>query len=213
MIDPRKLTIVADSLFNADVCPILDDEKAIELELGPVEQEALTITHKTREQLALYPPIERVWPTFEEYVKKYQGSRGGSWGAPVRAGFNIKNFDNPIVDRMCEKYGTFDKTWGTQSMFHPLHYIDLMDDFFRITENMKINSSHSLSLDNIREWLGMSKDGAHDAKNDVLDCAELVIRFLKVYRKMNTGFECNACDNNLKIKFEGALAEWKRPIV
>ncbi len=150
---------------------------------------------------------------FEEHLKKYQTNRNGAWGAPIPVGFNIKNFDRFIVDRMCEKYGNYDKEWGNQNIFHPIHSVDLMDDFFRITENIKINSSHSVSFDNIRDWLGMSKEGSHDGKNDVLDSAELAVRFMKMYRKMNTGFECNCCNNNLKIKFEGALAGWKRPVL
>lgn len=213
MIDNRRLEFVKDSLFNVDVCPILDDEQAVALGLDPVEDEALKITHKTREGLKNGVPIKNAWSLFEEYLKRYQSNKSGSWGAPIRCGFNIINFDNPITDRMCEQYGTYDKVWGTQSIFHPIHNIDLMHDFFRITENIKINSTHSISLDNIREWLGMPKDGAHDAKNDVLDCAELVVRFLKMYRKMHTGFECTKCNNDLKIKFEGALAGWKRPAI
>ncbi len=95
-------------------------------------------------------------------------------------------------------------------MFHPIHNIDLMHDFWRITENIKINSNNSISLDSIRDYLGMSKDGAHDGLVDVKDCAELVIRFLKLYRKFNTGFNCVACKTPVKVKFEGALADYKR---
>jgi hypothetical protein len=39
-------------------------------------------------------------------------------------------------------------------------------------------------MDNLRDYLGISKDGAHDALKDVKDSAEILIRFLKLYRNM-----------------------------
>lgn len=211
MIDPRKLKIIENSLFDSEVRPILDDEAAIAAGYGPVEQDALDITHKTREKLALAAEPKQVWNAWIEHTKKYYIQRGGSWGAPIRCGFNIVNFDNKIVDRFSKLYGQWDNKWNCQDAFHPLISFDLLQEFWKITENQKINSRHSISLDSIREWLGMSKDGAHDAKNDILDCAELVVRMLKLSRKFTTGFECIKCQHPFKIQFENSLANWKRP--
>ena len=41
----------------------------------------------------------------------------------------------------------------------------------------KVNEIRSLSLDNMRDYLGLSKDNAHDAIKDVEDCAKILIRF------------------------------------
>ena len=213
MIEPRKLTIVPNSLFNSEIKPIFDDAEAIKLGLDPLEEEALIKTHKTREQLALAPDLPQVWNAFVEYINRYQTKKGNTWNSPIKAGFNIINFDNPIIDRMCEKYGPWDKTWATQNLFHPLHNIDLMQEFWKVTENIRINNTNSISLDNIRDWLEMDKNGSHDAKNDVLDCAELVIRFLKLHRKLYTGIPCIHCRTPNKIKFQGSLAGWKRPVI
>jgi DNA polymerase III epsilon subunit-like protein len=40
------------------------------------------------------------------------------------------------------------------------------------------------TLDNLREYLGISKEGAHDALKDVKDTAEILIRFLKLHRNL-----------------------------
>lgn len=211
MIEPRKLVLIDNSLFSSEVKPILDDAEAITLGLDPVQDEALIKTHKTRERLAQAPELKAVWPSWMESIAKYQSKRGGSWGAPVRCGFNIHGFDNPILDRYAEQFGQWDKEWGNQTIFHPSVSYDLYPEFYTVTENIKINSTHSVSLDNIRKWLGMSEEGAHDAKFDVIDCAELVIRFLRMKRKMHTGFDCTKCQTPLKFKFENSLANWKRP--
>lgn len=52
----------------------------------------------------------------------------------------------------------------------------------------------SLSLDNIRDYLGINKDGAHDATKDVEDCAKILIRFLRLHRNLVE-----------KIKFKGSF--------
>jgi hypothetical protein len=48
------------------------------------------------------------------------------------------------------------------------------------TEN--IVEIKSLSMDAIREWLGISTERAHDAQQDVIDGATILIRFLKLHR-------------------------------
>jgi DNA polymerase III epsilon subunit-like protein len=212
VIEPRKLVLVENSLFSSEVKPILDDAAAIEAGLAPIDEEALRITHKTRENLAKAPELKQVWESWMESIAKYRTNRGGAWGSPIPCGFNINKFDNFITDRYAEQFGQWDKTWETNTVFHPLVSYDLLVEFWKVAENIKINNNHSISLDAIRDWLGMTKEGAHDAKNDVIDCAELVIRFLRMHRKMNVGFECTKCQTPLKVRFEGSLASWKRPV-
>jgi exonuclease I len=40
----------------------------------------------------------------------------------------------------------------------------------------------SLKLDDLRDFLGMSKEGAHDAKVDVIQTGEIFTRFMKFQR-------------------------------
>ena len=51
-------------------------------------------------------------------------------------------------------------------------------------------------MDSMRDLLGVPKDNAHDALQDVKDTANLLIAFMKLYRKMSP-----------KIKFEQAFAD------
>ena len=57
--------------FNSEMRPILDDKKAVKAGLDPVEDEALRITHKTREGLAKAPLPKGVWKKFITFVNKY----------------------------------------------------------------------------------------------------------------------------------------------
>ena len=70
-IHGRKLTPQPGGFFNSEIRPILDDEKAIAMGLDPVEDEALEITRKTRENLAKAPQPKQVWQKFIECVNKY----------------------------------------------------------------------------------------------------------------------------------------------
>jgi hypothetical protein len=47
--------------FNSEIRPILDDEKAMEMGFDPLEDEALRITGKNREDLAKAPMPKTVW--------------------------------------------------------------------------------------------------------------------------------------------------------
>lgn len=201
VLEPRKLEVIEGAVFNSEVCPIFDDDKAKELGLDPVSQEALDITHKTRDQLSKSPPINIVWKDFVSFVTRYKKAGDKSnWGNPIASGFNISNYDNIIIHRLCREYGPYDEVYGAQKVFHPLYTFDLMHDIWRWTDNAKISDNNSKSLDAIRDWLGITRDGAHDALVDVTDCVEIGRRFLLKYRDFYT-----------KTKFKGALASWKRP--
>ena len=110
------------------------------------------------------------------------------------AGYNIHGFDMHIVERMCAEYGPIDKKRGEQVLFNRIHKIDLMETVWLWFEN---NSDvKSISMDSMRDLLGVPKDNAHDALQDVKDTANLLIAFMKLYRKMSP-----------KIKFEKAFAD------
>jgi len=190
----RKLTPQPGGVFNSEIRPIIDDEKAIAAGVDPLEEEALQITGKTRAKLAKAPLPKNVWKKFGEFCAKYN-FRNTSYTAPIAAGYNIIGFDLPIVQRMCESYGSTDAR-GRQTIFNPIFKLDLMDMVFSWTENNK--DFKSLSMDFLREYMGFpqeSKDNAHDALQDVKDTANILIKFLKFQRKISE-----------KTKFEKAFA-------
>ena len=56
------------------------------------------------------------------------------------------------------------------------------------------NELKNYTLDNLRDYMGLSKEGAHDALKDVKDTAQIMIRFMKLHRNLSD-----------KIKFKGSF--------
>ena len=181
--------------FNSEMRPILDDKKAVKAGLDPVEDEALRITHKTREGLAKAPLPKGVWKKFITFVNKYNW-KGTPYFAPIPSGFNIIGYDMKIVDRLCKEYGPWDDKRECQKLFHQIYKIDVMDDVWLWTEGDP--DVKSISMDSLRERMGLSSENAHDALQDVKDTANIFIKLQKsrraVYRNM---------------KFEKAFADGK----
>ena len=186
----RKLT--PKGYFNSEIRPILDDDKALELGLDPLQDEALEITNKNRKDLAKAPEPKQVWEKFTSFVNKHNYKKT-QWYAPIPAGYNIIGFDMVIVNRMCKEYGPVDKKTGLQTLFSKIYKIDVMDNIFMWTENNP--DIKSISMDSMREVMELSGDNAHDALQDVKDTANILIKLMKTYRAVST-----------KIKLEKAFS-------
>jgi DNA polymerase-3 subunit epsilon len=171
--------------FNSEIWAETNDEKAIAAGLGPIEEEALKVTGKTREQIALAPSLKTVWAKFTEFVNKYNWNKT-TFFAPIAAGYNIIGYDMIIVDRLCKQFGPYNEDRKQQTLFNPIYKVDMMDNIFMWTEGDP--SIKSISMDNLRKRLGMSSDKAHDALQDVKDTANIMIKFMlahrNVYKKM-----------------------------
>lgn len=177
ILDGRNLKL--KGTFDSEIQPIIDDEKAIAAGFDPLEEEALKITHKTRDELAKAPTLETVWPKFVSFVKKYYVG-GKDFFAPIPAGFNIINFDMPIINRLCKRFGPYDDKRQSQKLFSPIYKMDVMDNVFMWTEGDP--DVKSISMDSIRERMGISKENSHNALQDVKDTANILIKFLKTHR-------------------------------
>ena len=180
-IHARKLEIQPGGIFNSEIRPIIDDDKAIAKGVGPLEEKALEITRKNRTDLAKAPLPKTVWKKFAQYCDKFNFKKT-SYHAPEAAGFNINNFDMVIVQRMCEEYGPLDAKRGEQKLFNPIFSIDLMQHIYCWFENNQDVKSYG--LDYLRDYFGMPKDNAHDALQDVKDTANILIKFLKMQRSL-----------------------------
>jgi DNA polymerase III epsilon subunit-like protein len=165
--------------FNSEIRPVLDDEKAIEMGFDPLEDEALRITGKNREDLAKAPLPKTVWKKFCDFVNQHNW-KGTQFFAPIPAGFNIIGFDMIIVDRLCKAYGPYDKERQQQKLFNKIYKVDMMDNMFMWTEGDP--SIKSISMDSLRDRMGLSKENAHDALQDVKDTANIMIKFMKTHR-------------------------------
>ena len=167
--------------FNSEIRPVMDDEKAIEMGFDPLEDEALRITGKNREDLAKAPLPKTVWKKFCDFVNQYNW-KGTQFFAPIPAGFNIIGFDMIIVDRLCKAYGPYDKERQQQKLFNKIYKVDMMDNMFMWTEGDP--SIKSISMDSLRDRMGLSKENAHDALQDVKDTANIMIKFMKTHRSV-----------------------------
>ena len=192
-LDGRNFRLKGE--FNSMMRPIIDDDEAIAADVDPIEEGALKVTGQTRAKLAKAPLPKGVWKKLCAFVNKYNW-KGTPYFAPIPAGFNILGYDMHIVNRLCKEYGPWDDKRQQQKLFHQIYKIDVMDDVWLWTEgdpNVK-----SISMDALRERMGLSSDNAHDALQDVKDTANIFIKLQKsrraVYRNM---------------KFEKAFADGK----
>ena len=195
-LDGRNFRLKGE--FNSMMRPIIDDDKAVAAGVDPIEEGALKVTGQTRSQLARAPLPKGVWKKFCTWVNKYNW-KGTPYFAPIPAGFNILGYDMKIVDRLCKEYGPWDDKRQSQKLFHQIYKIDVMDDVWLWTEgdpNVK-----SISMDSLRERMGLSSENAHDALQDVKDTANIFIKLQKsrraVYRNMK--FEKAFADGELYV--------------
>lgn len=198
IIDPDKLEIIPNSEFNIHFKPeLLEQNPDHQYPNDLLEFHAKAQKCNTNEILhnwQNYPSQKQSWNQFTNYLDKYhtRSSRKSIFSAPIAAGYNILRFDMPIIDRIAKKYKNIGKD-KSNNIFHPRDKIDLMHLMFLWFENN--DEINSLSLDNMREYFGISKDNAHDALKDVYDCANILIRFLRLHRNQAK-----------KIKFRNSFA-------
>ena len=196
-LDGRNLAVKGS--FNSEIKPILDDEKAIKAGFDPIEDGALRVTNKTREALAKAPALKSVWNKFTKFVDQYNW-KGEPFFAPIPVGYNIIGFDMIIINRLCREFGQWDKTREQQKLFSKVYKIDLMDNMFMWTEGDP--SVRSISMDTLRERMGLSTENAHDALQDVKDTANIFIKLLKTHRAVYQNIELDKAfaNGNLYVK-------------
>jgi hypothetical protein len=196
-LDGRSLNL--KGTFNSEIKPILDEEKAIAAGLDPIQDEALRITGKTREKLELAPSLKSVWNKFTKFVDQYNW-KGEPFFAPIPVGFNIIGFDMHIINRLCKEFGPWDTEREQQKLFSKVYKIDIMDNVFAWTEGDP--TIKSISMDSLRERMGLSTENAHDALQDVKDSANIFIKLLKTHRSVyqNITFDKAFANGGLYVK-------------
>jgi len=197
MIDPVSLEIIKNSEFNINLKPevmekddnyeyttdILDFHAKVK---GCAKQDVYNLWKK-------YPKQDQSWKMFTSYLDQYhtRTSKKSQFSAPIAAGYNINRFDLPIIHRLSEKFGNVNKE-GRSDLFYPRDVVDIMNMVFYWFESN--NDLKSYTLDSLRDYLGINKEGAHDALKDVRDSAQILIRFLRLHRSLSQ-----------KIKFQDAF--------
>lgn len=198
MIDPLQLEIIEGSEFNINFKPeVLEKNDNYHYETDILDFHAKVKGCKKEEVLAEwyeYPRQELSWTLFTNYLEKYhtRTSKKSQFSAPIAAGYNIFRFDLPIINRLSQKYGNTNKE-GNSNIFFPRDVVDLLNLIFYWFEHN--NDLKSYTLDTVRDYFGIDKEGAHDAIKDVKDTAEILIRFLRLHRNLGN-----------KIKFKNSFA-------
>lgn len=185
--------------FNSEIRPILNDEEALAAGLDPIEDGALKVTGKNREALAEAPLLKSVWSKFTKFVSQYNW-KGDAFFNPIPVGFNIIGFDMIIINRLCEQYGPWDQERNQQKLFSKVYKFDIMDNIFAWTEGDP--SVKSISMDSLRERMGLSSENAHDALQDVKDSANIFIKLMKTHRAVyqNMNFDKAFANGELYVK-------------
>lgn len=192
-IDGRKLEIQDrwDSYLRIE----FDEEKCKKYNLAPFSEEAAKKTNITKETLEKAPEIKVAWKSFENWVNNFNYKKT-AWTAPIRVGFNSDNYDDVIINRLCGqepyKFGPWNEEYSSQDLFHPVYSFDLLKFTWYWMENLPYIKS--ISMDSLRELMGMSNEAAHNAVFDVEQEAQLFIKYMKLARHYSP-----------KIKFKNAF--------
>jgi DNA polymerase III epsilon subunit-like protein len=198
IIDPFRLEIVKDSEFNINMKPELLEKDP---EYAYADSDVLDFHAKVRgsskqdilKEWQGYQKQEQGWKMFLSYLEMYhmRSDKKSCFTAPIAAGYNINRYDLRIIERLSLKYNNLNKE-KRSNLFYPRDVIDLMNMIFYWFEGN--NELKNYTLDNLRDYFGLSKEGAHDALKDVRDTAEILIRFMKLHRNVGS-----------KVKFRGSF--------
>lgn len=181
VLNPRTLRVEPNGIFNSEIQPIWEEDRAIAAGWAPVEQKALDITRKSKEKLNESPPFKIVWEKYLQFHKKFNPTRS-AYKAPIMVGYNIINFDMPITERLCQKFGPTYKDRG--ALFSPIHKYDVFDMFEGYTENNPTIQSQKLS--DAAKWMGIKVDenSLHDALTDVKVTANIFVKLMHLQREV-----------------------------
>lgn len=160
-------------------------------DLETFDDSSTRIHGKTREMLEKAPLPGPVWHDFARFVHQFDlKGKNDDFCSPVPCGFNINNYDSIIVDRLCEEYKIV-RDNGKQAIFNSRLSFDVMqmvNEWFWWSKEPA-----SISMDNLRKFFGMSKEGAHDALKDVQDTGDILIRFLGLTEEMGKRVKFRDC--------------------
>lgn len=158
------------------------------MDFDKLQDGALRVNGKTREELMEAPDAGEVWHKFRLWCREWNVKGGTSFHSfPFAAGHNILGFDMPIYERYCRKFGTTriaDNGEEVPAIFHHMYRYDTLQLMGYWTENL--TEPNKLSLDYLRRYLGIPKGDrqAHDALQDVRDTALILQKLLRLSRKV-----------------------------
>lgn len=178
ILEPIKLEIVDE--FQSMMRALKPDE---------LEEKALEVNKKTKEEIAAAPHPKQVWLDFCNFAKKYTKK---NFYAPILAGYNILSFDKVILDRLAKEYGGWNEKENKNEVYNSFAIIDLMQHIWLLTENSKVLPNIKLSP-TLLDHVGLYSDDAHDALVDVKNTSKLLVRLIKYFRKLDWANKSKGC--------------------
>lgn len=188
VVNPRTLEYVKDNLgkpvyFNSMIR--IPDKELDEIQADPKKKaqfdKALDINKKTIDEIQNGPEEKQVWANFVAFTQRYARKPKNAWDSVIPVGYNSDGFDRIIIERLAQKYGTTDAE-GQQYVFHKMYSVDVIKLIFQWHESNTELTSYK--LDNVRDHMGLSKEKAHDALQDVYDTARIFRRIQKRFRSI-----------------------------
>lgn len=176
-VDLDKLVVLEDEALDIIMKPKDINSKTFLDDYSNVIKFHCEVHNKTPEEMVEFWKMgvkeEAGFKEFISYVKEWKdGSK------PIALTQNGRNFDDPIVRRKCKEY-------KQGYPFHLRDQIDMIEVFgwwFRYAANPPKN----YKMDTVLPHLGMSCEGSHNALVDVINTANVALRFLKLQKKLMT---------------------------
>lgn len=181
-LDPIKLSVIPGSQF----CTLMRPEELDTVDNNDDKIEAMKKSGITKKDLETAPTAKVGITSFINHVKTICGRKKA-----IPCGFNISNFDIPLLDRLCKDYKLSDKN-GKNPIFLTSFVMDTKEDINRLF--FQSDRMSFTSFDNVRKLTGMCTKNVHRAMKDVQQEAWLTKRLLSFYRKIipNIAFEESA---------------------
>ncbi len=185
IIDPRSLKLVEGAEFNSNIRPDdMDKENYVKDHQEVIAWHSKNHGCQPEDIVQTWensPSEKLVWKNFVNFLAGHHDqNKKSQFQAPIPCGHNILRFDMVIINRLCKKYKNVDKE-GNQNIFYMRDTVDLMHWMFACFENR--SDLKSYSMDVMRDYFDMKRDGAHDSLVDVKQTAELIVRFMGLFRK------------------------------
>lgn len=196
VIDPNRLQTLENSEFYSWCCPDnIDSPTYIKNNLSTLQFHCKNynlsmddLIQKIRES----PSEKVVFEKFIDYIKKYHTTQSTQsiFTAPILAGFNVFNFDFPILDRLCTKYKILDKN-NKQNLYNTRDSMDIMK--IAMLWLNYLPDINSYSMDSIRKYFAMDNSQAHDAIFDVRQEAQILLKFLTLHKSLAKNIAFKNC--------------------
>lgn len=195
-LDPASLTPIAGGEFESMMRPLFPER---------LQEQALRVNGKTREELAEAPHPGEVWHRFAKWMTQWNfKGRSTDAAAPIMAGHNIARFDMKLYERYCKEYKTtrFVKRTGVwePTLFGNKAFYDTQQILRMFFEGLP--EKHPVAMDSLRKFMRMPDDlfnssgtsrSAHDALRDVRDTAALLGMLLRLTRRVSEKTQWEGC--------------------